>query len=122
MCLCHVVRRVLYSDGYAERHTVEGQVRPVLDLSAYSSRPSRAHRSRSSGASGTTFQAARSRRSAGANVNATEGGGRGRGNPDVDLCQGRSLSLGPPVWPVALAAAKRHACWERKREKESGRK
>ena len=99
-------------DGCAGRHTFGGQVRRVLDLSAYSSRPYRAHRSRSYGAGGTTFRRLCSRRNAGVNMNATEDSRRGDGSddPDVDLYESRCLSLGRPVWPVALAAVKRHAC------------
>lgn len=45
-------------------------------------------------------------------MNATEGSRRGGGSddPDVDLYESRCLSLDRPVWPVALAAVKRHAC------------
>lgn len=83
----------------------------MLDLSAYSSRPYRAHRSRSYGAGGTTFRRLCSRRNAGVNMNATEGSrGGGSDDPDVDLYESRCLSLDRPVWPVALAAVKRHAC------------
>lgn len=99
-------------DGYAGRHTFGGQVRRVLDLSAYSSRPYQAHRSRSSGAGGTTSRRLCSQRDAGVNMNATEGSRRGgcSDDPDVDLYESRCLSLDRPVWPVALAAVKRHAC------------